>query len=57
MSAVIVPLDPLVPTIAYSDIAILSEASSVTSTSETSLFVPLSILIRNFPDLKVPLLN
>ena len=49
-SAVIVPLDPLVPTIAYSVIATLSDASSVIKTSETSLCVALSILTRTLAE-------
>ena len=36
-SAVIVPLDPFVPTIAYSVIATLSDESSVTRISDISL--------------------
>ena len=49
-SAVIVPLDPLVPTIAYSVIATLSDESKVNSISDISLCVPLSILTTNLPE-------
>jgi hypothetical protein len=49
-SAVIVPLDPLVPTIAYSVTATLSDESSVIRTYDTSLCVALSILTRTLAE-------
>ena len=49
-SAVIVPLDPLVPTIAYSVIATLSDASSVNRISDISLCDALSILTSSLAE-------
>jgi hypothetical protein len=43
--------DPLVPTIAYSVIAILSLVSNVTRTSDTSVCDPEEIFTKNFADL------